>query len=67
MADMRKAGKTLRLILNILFLIVVVAAIIIGWGKEVDNPDAWLPEWVDDEFTYQPVAQSSQANESSHK
>lgn len=67
MADMRKAGKTLRVILNILFLIVVVAAIIIGWGKEVDNPDAWFPEWVDEEVTDQPAAQPSQTNESSQK
>ena len=67
MADMHKAGKTLRLILNILFLIVVVAAIIIGWGKEVDNPDSWFPEWVDEAVTDQPAAQPSQTNESSQK
>lgn len=45
---MNKVGKTIRLILNILFIVVVVAAIIVGWGKEVDDPDAWFPEWVEE-------------------
>lgn len=45
---MNKVGKTIRLILNILFIMVVVAAIIVGWGKEVDDPDAWFPEWVEE-------------------
>lgn len=48
MPDMTRVKKTIRLILNILFVIVVVAAIIAGWGKEVDNPDAWFPEWVEE-------------------
>lgn len=48
MPDMTKVKKTIRLILNILFVIVVVAAIIAGWGKEVDDPDAWFPEWVEE-------------------
>lgn len=48
MPDMAKIKKTIRLILNILFVIVVVAAIIAGWGKEVDDPDAWFPEWVEE-------------------
>lgn len=46
--DMVKVKKTIRLILNILFVIVVAAAIIAGWGKEVDDPDAWFPEWVEE-------------------
>ena len=45
---MNKVGKTIRLILNILFIVVVVATIIVGWGKEVDDPDAWFPEWVEE-------------------
>lgn len=45
MADMTKVKKGIRLFLNILFVIVVAAAIIMGWGKEVDDPDAWFPEW----------------------
>lgn len=48
MSDMTRVKKTIRLILNILFVIVVVAAIIAGWGKEVDDPDAWFPEWVEE-------------------
>lgn len=48
MPDMTRVKKTIRLILNILFVIVVVAAIIAGWGKEVDDPDAWFPEWVEE-------------------
>lgn len=48
MPDMTRVTKTTRLILNILFVIVVVAAIIAGWGKEVDDPDAWFPEWVEE-------------------
>ncbi len=48
MPDMSRVKKTIRLILNILFVIVVVAAIIAGWGKEVDDPDAWFPEWVEE-------------------
>lgn len=48
MPDLTKVKKTIRLILNILFVIVVVAAIIAGWGKEVDDPDAWFPEWVEE-------------------
>ncbi len=48
MADMTKVKKGIRLFLNILFVIVVVAAIIVGWGKEVDDPDAWFPEWVEE-------------------
>lgn len=48
MPDLTKVKKTVRLILNILFVIVVVAAIIAGWGKEVDDPDAWFPEWVEE-------------------
>lgn len=47
MSDMAKIKKIIRLVLNILFVIVVVAAIIVGWGKEVDDPDAWFPEWVE--------------------
>ena len=42
-----KIKKTIRLILNILFAIVVIAGIYIGWGREVDDPDAWFPEWKD--------------------
>ena len=45
---MAKIKKTVRLILNILFVIVVAAGIIAGWGKEVDDPDAWFPEWVEE-------------------
>lgn len=48
MPDMTKVKKTIRLILNILFVLVVAAAIIAGWGKEVDDPDAWFPEWVEE-------------------
>lgn len=48
MPDMSRVKKTIRLILNILFVIVVVGAIIAGWGKEVDDPDAWFPEWVEE-------------------
>lgn len=48
MPDMTRVKKTIRLILNVLFVIVVVAAIIAGWGKEVDDPDAWFPEWVEE-------------------
>ena len=48
MADMTKVKKGIRLFLNILFVIVVAAAIIMGWGKEVDDPDAWFPEWVEE-------------------
>ena len=48
---MNKVGKTIRLILNILFIVVVVAAIIVGWGKEVDDPDAWFPEWVEEKYS----------------
>ncbi len=48
MPDMSRVKKTIRLILNILFVIVVVAAIIASWGKEVDDPDAWFPEWVEE-------------------
>lgn len=48
MPEMTRVKKTIRLILNILFVIVVVAAIIAGWGKEVDDPDAWFPEWVEE-------------------
>lgn len=48
MPDMSRVKKMIRLILNILFVIVVVAAIIAGWGKEVDDPDAWFPEWVEE-------------------
>ena len=48
MADMTKVKKGIRLFLNILFVIVVTAAIIMGWGKEVDDPDAWFPEWVEE-------------------
>ena len=44
MADMTKVKKGIRLFLNILFVIVVAAA----WGKEVDDPDAWFPEWVEE-------------------
>lgn len=43
-----KIKKTIRLILNILFAIVVIAGIYIGWGREVDDPDAWFPEWKDE-------------------
>lgn len=48
MADMTKVKKGIRLFLNILFVIVVAAAIIMGWGKEVDDLDAWFPEWVEE-------------------
>ena len=48
MPDMTRVKKTIRLILNILFVSVVVAASIAGWGKEVDDPDAWFPEWVEE-------------------
>lgn len=57
MADMTKVKKGIRLFLNILFVIVVAVAIIMGWGKEVDDPDAWFPEWVEEkeEPTQAPV------------
>ena len=48
MPDLTQLKKTIRLILNILFVIVVAAAIYIGWGKEVDDPEAWFPEWVEE-------------------
>ena len=43
MADMTKVKKGIRLFLNILFVIVVAAAIIMGWGKEVDDPEKEEP------------------------
>lgn len=36
----------IRLVLNILFAIVVGTAIIMGWNKEIDDPDAWFPNEV---------------------
>lgn len=36
----------IRRILNILFAIVVATAIIMGWNKEIDDPDAWFPNEV---------------------
>lgn len=51
-----KIKKTIRLILNILFAIVVIAGIYIGWGREVDDPDAWFPEWKDEVATEQKEA-----------
>lgn len=36
----------IRRILNILFAIVVGTAIIMGWNKEIDDPDAWFPNEV---------------------
>ena len=59
MADRTKVKKGIRLFLNILFVIVVVAAIIVGWGKEVDDPDAWFPEWVEEKE--EPVQAHAQA------
>lgn len=59
MADMTKVKKGIRLFLNILFVIVVAAAIIMGWGKEVDDPDAWFPEWVEEKE--EPVQAPAQA------
>ena len=44
MPDLTQLKKTIRLILNILFVIVIY----IGWGKEVDDPEAWFPEWVEE-------------------
>ena len=64
MADMTKVKKGIRLFLNILFVIVVVAAIIVGWGKEVDDPDAWFPEWVEEK---EEPAQTPAQKEHDHK
>lgn len=66
---MNKLGKTIRLILNILFVVVVVAAIIVGWGKEVDDPDAWFPEWVEEkeEAAPSPAEPATPAEEKSEK
>lgn len=45
----KKFNKTVRLILNILFTIVVIAGIVMGWNKEIDDPDAWFPNEVKSE------------------
>lgn len=64
MPDLTQLKKTIRLILNILFVIVVAAAIYIGWGKEVDDPEAWFPEWVEEkEEPAQAPAQSEPPKE----
>lgn len=65
MADMTKVKKGIRLFLNILFVIVVAAAIIMGWGKEVDDPDAWFPEWVEEKE--EPAQAPAQAERDTRK
>lgn len=66
MPDLTQLKKTIRLILNILFVIVVAAAIYIGWGKEVDDPEAWFPEWVEEkEEPAQAPAQTEPPKEAS--
>lgn len=65
MADMTKVKKGIRLFLNILFVIVVAAAIIMGWGKEVDDPDAWFPEWVEEKE--EPAQTPAQAERDTRK
>lgn len=45
----KKFNKTVRLILNILFTFVVIAGIVMGWNKEIDDPDAWFPNEVKSE------------------
>lgn len=36
----------IRLVLNILFAVVVITALVMGWNREVDDPDAWFPSEV---------------------
>lgn len=62
---MTKVKKGIRLFLNILFVIVVAAAIIMGWGKEVDDPDAWFPEWVEEKE--EPAQAPAQAERDTRK
>ncbi len=38
--------KAIRFVLNVLFAIVVIAGIAIGWNMEIDDPDAWFPNEV---------------------
>ncbi len=51
----KKFNKTVRLILNILFTIVVIAGIVMGWNKEIDDPDAWFPNEVQKSEPVTPV------------
>ena len=51
--------KWIRRILNILFVVIVAAAIYVGWGKQVDNPNSWFPEWVEE----QPSTQTTQSGQ----
>ena len=42
----RQFNKKVRFVLNILFTIVVILGIVMGWNKEIDDPDAWFPNEV---------------------
>ena len=53
--------KWIRRILNILFAIFVISSIYIGWGREVDDPDAWFPEWVDEPAQTQSASPESES------
>ncbi len=59
----KQFNKTVRLILNILFTIVVIAGIVMGWNKEIDDPDAWFPNEVKSEPAAPAAEQPAQSVE----